>query len=112
MSRGLLTVFAIAAIVGGCSARDLDFTGIWKGNCEDYYGVQIRPADGGLYVVTFCGLSGCMAPGEWTPNSRILRDPVYQVVSATTLRIKRNDAGYFTYHKCSADPFWPTKPGY
>ncbi len=105
----LLTISALA----GCS-RQADLTGIWKGSCSDYFGVQIRslrPQED-LYVVTFCGLPGCMAPGEWMPNSRIYGDPDYEVLSAKKIRIKRNDAGFFTYHRCSEDPFWATKPGY
>jgi hypothetical protein len=62
--------------------------------------------------VTFCGVSGCLPPGEWMPNTRIYDDPLYEVVSANQIRIKRHDAGSFTYRKCDANPFWPTKPGY
>lgn len=104
----------MALAVGGCSRPSVNFTGIWKGNCADFFGVQIRAQEArerptsGLYRVTFCGLSGCVAPGEWMPDSRIEGDPLYQVVSASTIRIKRNDAGYFTYHKCTASSFWAT----
>src|ERR1043166_6382523 len=107
IATALSTALAIVATTA-CSKHVADFTGIWKVNCADYFGVQIQRA-GALYAVTFCGLSGCVAPGEWAPDSRIEGDPLYEVVSKTTLRIKRNDSGSFTYHKCSADPFWATK---
>lgn len=104
--RSLLTVLFMATGIWGCSDQKNKFTGIWKSNCEDYWGVQIQPVDAGLYSVGFCGLSGCLGPGEWTPNTRIENDPLYQIVSAKKLRIKRNGGGYFTYIRCDADPLW------
>src|SRR5438128_447388 len=112
VALALLLTLVTAAGISACSDQKMSYTGIWKSNCSDYWGVQIKPADGGLYSVTFCGLSGCVAPGAWAPNTRLSGDPMYEVVSATKIRIKRNDAGSFTYLKCGDDPFWPTKPGY
>jgi len=109
-TRPFLTALVLSAAIAACSRGSPDFTGIWKGSCSDYWAVQIRPAVSGRYVVTFCGLNGCMQPGDWMPESRIVDDPAYEVVSASTIRVKRNDAGYFTYHKCSDDPAWPGKP--
>jgi hypothetical protein len=108
---GLLLV-VLAAVVGGsgCSKPVTNYTGIWKGNCSDYWGVLITPAEDGLYSVTFCGLSSCLDPGQWTPNTRIENDPMYEVVSSSEIRIKRNDRGYFTYTKCSASSFWLFRP--
>lgn len=102
----------LAAIVSvtACTQREASYTGVWKGDCSDFWGVLIRPAGEGVYAVTFCGRSSCMKAGEWTPDTRIENDPMYQVVSATELRIKRKDGGYFTYVQCSAEPFWPIKP--
>lgn len=105
MARGLL-LLALAAGLGGCSDQKAKFTGNWKANCEDYFGVLIKPAGVGFYAVTFCGLSGCLEPGAWTADTRIEDDPMYQVVSPKEIRIRRSDGGYFTYIKCSADPFW------
>lgn len=104
----ILLLIALAAMAGvaGCSDRKKTFTGIWKSNCDDYWGVLITPAEGELYAVTFCGLSGCLEPGAWMPDTRIEGDPLYQVDSATRIRIKRNDRGYFTYNKCSAAAHW------
>lgn len=101
---------AVAAGVCACSDQNARFAGIWKSNCSDYWGVQISPVDGGLYTVTFCGLSGCMPPGQWMPDSRIKDDPMYQVVSSTELRIKHKGQGYFLYTRCSAEPQWSAGP--
>lgn len=103
--RAVLLVLAAAAAGAGC-AEPAPFTGIWKVHCDDYWGVQIRPAAAGLYAVTFCGLSGCMAPGTWTPDTPITGDPRYQVLSADRIRIRRTDRGYFTYMRCQTDPTW------
>lgn len=67
------------------------------------------PVNDGLYSVTFCGLSGCMKPGTWMPDTRIAGDPMYQVVSATTIRIKHSDQGYFTYTRCKGSPYWQAR---
>jgi len=83
---------------------------MWKAHCDDYWGVLIVPAGGDRYAVTFCGLTGCFGRGEWTPDTRIEGDPMYEVVSAGEMRIKRHDGGHFTYVKCSADAFWQTVP--
>lgn len=104
-----LTLLLFAAVACGCSKQSANYTGTWKSNCSDFWGVLIKPAADGLYAVTFCGLSGCLKAGEWTPDTRIENDPMYQVVSSTEIRIKRNDGGYFTYVRCSADPFWQIK---
>lgn len=106
LKAGLLITLAAAA---GCSDQGARFEGIWKSDCEDYWGVQILPIDRDLYAVTFCGLSGCLSPGEWAPNTHIEDDPMYQVVSTKKIRIRRTDGGYFTYIKCTADPAWQTR---
>lgn len=104
---GLLSIILAAAVSSsGCSDAKTRFSGIWKSSCGDYWGVLIAPAGDAVYSVTFCGLSGCLKPGEWTPNTRIENDPMYQVVSAKKLRIKRKDGGYFTYIQCGSDPLW------
>jgi hypothetical protein len=95
-----------STLLAGCADPDTRFTGIWKTNCEDAWGVQIQPAGEGLYAVTFCGVSGCLVPREWTPDTRIEGDPMYRVVSRTRIDIRRNDGGYFAYRRCSADPSW------
>jgi hypothetical protein len=102
---------AAVLCIGGCSDQKAQFTGIWKSNCDDYWGLQIKPADRDLYTVTFCGLSGCLEQGEWTPNTPIEGDPMYQLVSSGKIRIKRNDGSVFTYIKCTGDPYWQARSG-
>ena len=106
---GLLLMLA-GACCGGCSESETTLTGIWKSRCADFWGVQIKPAGDALYAITFCGLSGCLEPGTWTPDSSIEGDPKYQVVSLTKIGIRRNDGGYFMYQKCTADPHWSSRP--
>jgi len=83
-----------------------DYTGFWKVNCSEGFGVQIKPVGQKMYSVSFCGPGGCFEPGEWTPNTRIEGDPKYKVISSGELGIKRKDSGFFTYIKCTSDPTW------
>lgn len=89
-----------------------DYTGIWKNNCADYYGVQIKHVDNHLYSISFCGLDGCFEPGKWTPNSSIDGDPHYKIESPETIGIRRKDdkSKYFTYIRCTGDPTWTVQP--
>lgn len=103
-----LTLFAGLLLLGGCSDSATQYVGIWKDRCDDYWGVQMQARAEGLYAVTFCGLSGCLAPGEWMPDTRIIDDPLYQVVSSTRIRIKRGAQDFYTYTRCSHDPSWKT----
>jgi hypothetical protein len=79
-----------------------DFTGFWKGNCTDAFGVQIKKQTGNLYSVSFCGPGGCFAPGEWTPNTTIIGDTKYRVVDPTTIEIG-NGQNWTRYIKCTTD---------
>jgi hypothetical protein len=100
-------IFFVGILVSPHTSGGTDYTGIWKGDCSDYYGIQIKPAGNQLYSVSFCGLDGCFEPGKWTPNTRIEGDPKYKVISPTQIGIKRTDGGgYFTYQKCTSDPTW------
>jgi hypothetical protein len=100
-------IFFVGLLVSARTSGGTDYTGIWKGDCSDYYGIQIKPAGNQLYSVSFCGLNGCFEPGKWTPNTRIEGDPKYKVISPTELGIKCADGGgYFTYQKCTSDPTW------
>jgi hypothetical protein len=56
------------------AATEGAFTGFWKGECTDAFGLQIKPYDEKLYSVSFCGPGGCFSPGEWTPNTTIVRE--------------------------------------
>ena len=73
-----MLIFFIALL--GCESGGVDYTGIWKGDCSDYFGVQIKPAENHLYSVSFCGAVGCFKPGEWTPNTPIKGDSKYKII--------------------------------
>jgi hypothetical protein len=85
-------------LVAACS-RPTDFTGFWKVNCTDAFGVQIKKQS-----VSFCGPGGCFAPGEWTPNTAIVGDPKYRVLNPTTIEIGHRDGqGWTRYTRCTTD---------
>lgn len=70
--------------------------GFWKTDPNDSFGLAIAPADGNLYSVSFCGPGGCFKPGTYRPNTPLVGDEDYQVVSQDTLRVRGND-GWSTY---------------
>lgn len=98
-------VFAFLALYlcqAAACARPTDFTGFWKGNCSDAFGVQIKKQPGNLFSVTFCGPGGCIAPGEWMPNTSIVGDSKYRIINATTLEIQKVQR-WDRYTRCTTD---------
>jgi hypothetical protein len=99
------TAFAVSALclflVAACK-KPSDFTGFWKANCTDAFGVQIKKQPGNLFSVAFCGPGGCLAPGEWTPNTLIVGDPKYRVLNPTIIEIETG-LGWTRYTKCTKD---------
>ncbi len=97
--------FALSAtcflLIGACN-KPADFTGFWKANCTDAFGVQIKKQPGNLFSVSFCGPGGCTAPGEWAPNTAIIRDLTYRVVNSATIEIKRGERSD-RYTRCTTD---------
>jgi hypothetical protein len=100
-----LTAFAFSTLclflVAACN-RPTDFTGFWKANCTDAFGVQIKKQPGNQFSVSFCGPGGCFAPGEWMPNTTIAGDPKYRVVNPTTIEIGHGQV-WTRYTKCTKD---------
>jgi len=92
----------------GCSDQSTQYAGIWKSRCNDYWGVQIQPGTGGRYAVTFCGLSGCLAPGEWLPDTLIVNDPAYEIISSSQIRIGHAEHQPLVYTRCSRNTDWTT----
>lgn len=81
-----------------------DFTGMWKNECEQDFGLQIKPVGrDGKYSVSFCGPGGCFDPGTYRPNTFINGDRSYKVVSDSEIQVKGGD-GFSTYRKCSPNP--------
>ena len=103
----LRVAFGISALViaglAPAAAKGPDYAGFWKRNCEDQFGVQIRPVREGLYAVSFCNHDGCSAPGAYRPNTRIENDAMYEVLSATRIKVRHQEGGYSLYVKCTAD---------
>jgi len=96
----------------GSLAHASDFVGVWKTNCSNFYGVKIQRIANNFYSISFCGYS-CFEPGTWTPNSSIIGDWHYKVVTPTRIGIRRTDNPnkFFFYNRCSSDPKWhfPTR---
>jgi hypothetical protein len=88
-------------LVAACN-KPAEFTGFWKGNCTDAFGVQIKKQAPNLFSVSFCGPGGCFAPGEWLPNTPIVGDPKYRVLNPTTIEIG-HEQGWTRYTRCTTD---------
>jgi len=74
-----------------------DFTGFWKTNCDDAFGLQIKHiGTDGEYSVVFCGPGGCENPAQ-TRLTFITKDPHYQILSADQIRLADGDI----YHRCT-----------
>jgi len=91
---GLATAFPASVV-----AQETTFTGFWKGQCTDAFGLQIKPVDERLWSVSFCGVGGCFGPGQWAPNTTITGDPSYKIIDQQTIEFKGK-----RYTKCSSDP--------
>ena len=79
-----LVFLALCLLPAIACGQPADFTGFWKVNCSDAFGVQIKKQPGNLFSVSFCGPGGCLAPGAWTPNTTIIGDPKNRVINSTT----------------------------
>jgi len=77
-----------------------DYSGVWKKNCQDEMGLQIKPLRG-QYAVLFCKNDICSEPGAYRPNTRIDGDPLYEVLSATAMKVRYPDGGFSVYKKCA-----------
>lgn len=74
--------------------------GFWKSSPTDNFGLAIAPAEGRLYSVSFCGPGGCFKPGTYRPNTSLVGDKDYQVVSNETLLVHGQD-GWSTYKRAA-----------
>ncbi|MGC2196298.1 MAG: hypothetical protein WA628_16625 [Terriglobales bacterium] len=81
-----------------------NFTGFWKENCGQAFGLQIMPyGKDGKYSITFCGPGGCGKVGEEGKNTFITKDPDYVVISESELKIKNALDEWDTYYRCTTD---------
>ena len=80
-----------------------DFTGFWKEDCEQAFGLQImHHGSDGRYTVVFCGPGGC-GDSEEATKTFINKDPQYEIVSEEEIKTRAGD-GWDTYHRCTKDP--------
>jgi len=101
--RLLVAALLFAACPLALAQGKYDYSGVWKKNCEDEMGLQIRPLrDRQQYAVLFCKNDICSQPGAYRPNSRIDGDPLYEVLNASTIKVRYPDGGFSVYRKCKA----------
>lgn len=101
--KRLLLIATLASLAAMNVNAQTSFSGFWKVNCEDAFGLQIKPAEGSLYSVSFCGPGGCFEPGTYRPNTPIAGDPKYRVVNQSTITVKGRNGSETTYTKCTDD---------
>jgi hypothetical protein len=61
-----------------------DFTGFWKSDCKDAFGLQIKRGSDGMYSIVFCGPGGC-GDSERARRTFITGDRHFEVVSESEL---------------------------
>ena len=74
--------------------------GFWKDHCDDDFGLAIDQSGDGLYSISFCGPGGCFEPGSYRPNSSIVGDPNYRVLSDDRISVLGRD-GFMEYQRCT-----------
>ena len=80
-----------------------NFTGFWKEDCDQAFGLQIMPhGTGGKYSIVFCGPGGCGDPDREGRTTFITKDRDYEVISEGEIR-ERSANGWDTYHRCTKD---------
>jgi hypothetical protein len=80
-----------------------DFTGFWKTNCDDAFGLQIKHyGKEGKYAIVFCGPGGCGDPENEGRKTFISKDPHYQVITEEEVK-ERTSSGWETYHRCTKE---------
>jgi hypothetical protein len=83
--------------------RSKNFTGFWKEDCEQAFGLQIMHyGTDGKYSVVFCGPGGCGQPRSDDRITFITNDPEYEIVSESEVK-ERSSGGWKIYHKCTTD---------
>src|SRR4051794_28361892 len=90
--------FAICPMVAAQAKHG--YSGLWKKNCDDEIGLEIRPLPNRQYAVLFCKTDLCSRPGAYRPNTRIDGDPLYEVINATTIKVRYSDGGFSVFRKC------------
>ena len=82
-------------------SSDHPFTGLWRRDCDNNFGLAVQPAGPSAYSISFCGPGGCFEPGTYRLNSPIEGDPQYRIVDSDTIEVSTT-SGFQTYHRCGA----------
>jgi hypothetical protein len=86
----------------GAEAADAgpDFSGIWKEQCEDEFGLRIEHASGdGRYLIAFCGPGGC-ENFDLARRSFIAGDSNYEIVNDNEIIQTGEQGGQQRYLRC------------
>ena len=80
-----------------------DFTGFWKKECDEPFGLQIKHSgDEGKYSIVFCGPGGCGDPSQGRPTF-ISGDKWYQVISDDELVMIGRSGDRNIYRRCTKE---------
>lgn len=80
-----------------------DFTGFWKENCDQAFGLQIMHyGNDGKYSVVFCGPGGCGEPSD-SRLTYITGDKKYEIMSEDKLIEISRSGDRETYIRCTKD---------
>jgi len=75
------------------------YVGFWKGDCSQTFGLSINKAEDNMYSVSFCGPGGCFKPGTYRPNTKLVDDQNYRIISIDEIEVKGMD-GFSKYYRC------------
>jgi len=85
----------------------VDFTGFWKADCKQLYGIQFNPVgNSGSYSVSLCGPAGCFDSGTYRPVTTVQDDASYTVLNTDEILVREGPGRGRTYVKC-ADSLMP-----
>ena len=100
--KRILYVFTAILLITSQVNADEGFTGFWKGDCSEAFGLQIMPVSETKYSVSFCGPGGCFEPGTYRPNTTINNDELYKVIDSSHIKVWGRD-GWSDYYKCESN---------
>ena len=103
MKRAFIGVLLTLAPLALHAQGKVDFTGFWKKNCEDPFGLQIKAQRGGLYAIAFCKADYCSEPGKYRPDTSIDHDPMYEALGPAKLKVRDPEGSFSTYIKCTSN---------
>ena len=103
MTIGDIRKFIASENDPGIKDPNRDFTGFWKQECAQPFGLQImHQGNDGKYSIVFCGPGGCGDTSK-TRLTFITGDKHYEVVSEDELVEILRSGERTTYHRCTRD---------